>query len=100
MRKAKIKLTSTDHVILDEVCRQIKEIAEKTGVDISGPIPLPTKKLKVTVRRSPDGEGSSTFDRYTLTIHKRLIYIDADDRALRHITRIRIPDGVQIEIQI
>ncbi|ENN96632.1 30S ribosomal protein S10P [Methanocaldococcus villosus KIN24-T80] len=99
MQVARIKLTSTDHKILDDVCRQIREIAEKTGVDISGPIPLPTKKLKVTVRRSPDGEGSSTFDRFTMKIHKRLIEIDADERALRHIVKIKIPDNVQIEIQ-
>ncbi|WP_456472463.1 30S ribosomal protein S10 [Methanocaldococcus sp.] len=98
MRRVRIKLSSTDHVVLDEICRQIKEIAEKTGVDMSGPIPLPTKILRVTTRRSPDGEGSSTFDRWIMKIHKRLIEIDADDRALRHITKIKIPDNVQIEM--
>ena len=99
MQRARIKLSSTDHQVLDEICRQIKEIAEKTGVDISGPIPLPTKVLRVVTRKSPDGEGSSTFDRWTMKIHKRLIDIDADERALRHIMKIKIPDNVQIEIQ-
>jgi len=100
MQRARIKLNSTDHRELDEVCRQIKEIAEKTGVDIAGPIPLPTKKLKVVTRKSPDGEGSSTFDRWTMRIHKRLIEIEADERTMKRIMKIRIPDSVQIEIEL
>ena len=46
-QKARIKLSSTDHKRLDEVCGYVKKIAETTGVRMSGPIPLPTKKLVV-----------------------------------------------------
>jgi small subunit ribosomal protein S10 len=99
MQRARIKLSSTNHKELDEVCRQIKQIAEKTGVDISGPIPLPTKVLRIVTRKSPDGEGSETFDRWSMRIHKRLIDIEADERTLRHIMKVKIPDSVQIEIQ-
>ncbi|EHP87921.1 30S ribosomal protein S10 [Methanotorris formicicus] len=99
MQKARIKLSSTNHKELDEVCRQIKQIAEKTGVDISGPIPLPTKILKIVTRKAPDGEGSETYERWYMRIHKRLIDIEADERTLRHIMKVKIPDSVQIEIQ-
>ena len=63
MQKARIKLASTDISKLNEVCVSIKEIANKTGVEIRGPIPLPTKLLKVTTRKSPDGEGTETWER-------------------------------------
>ena len=49
-------------------------------------------------RKSPDGEGSETWDRWEMRIHKRLIDLDADERALRQLMRIQVPDGVNIEI--
>jgi len=100
MQKARIKLSSTQHEELDGVCNQIKAIAEKTGVDMAGPIPLPTKSLKVTTRKSTDGEGSSSFDRWTMRVHKRVIDIEADERTMKHIMKVRIPDTVQIEIEL
>ena len=57
-QKARISLTGTDPKKLEDVCNQIKMIAERTGVAYSGPIPLPTRRLRVPCRRSPDGEGS------------------------------------------
>ncbi|BAB60220.1 ribosomal protein small subunit S20 [Thermoplasma volcanium GSS1] len=98
--KARISLSGTEHKIVDMVCSEIKEIASRTGVEIHGPMPLPTKKLVVPVRKSPDGEGTNTWDHWEMRIHKRLIDVDADERTLRQLMRIPIPDGVQIEIQI
>jgi len=97
-QKARISLTGTDPKKLDEVCNQIKMIAERTGIAYSGPIPLPTKRLRVPCRKSPDGEGSETWDHGEMRIHKRLIDLDASDRALRQLMRIQVPDGVHIEI--
>jgi small subunit ribosomal protein S10 len=98
--KARISLTGTDPTKVDDVCGQIKAISERTGVNMAGPIPLPTKKLNVPVRKSPDGEGSETWDRWQMRVHKRLIDLDADDRALRQLMRIQVPDGVNIEIML
>ena len=53
MNQARIKLTGTDPEKINYVCDQLKKISERTGVDISGPIPLPTKKLVVPTRKSP-----------------------------------------------
>ncbi len=96
--KARIKLSGLNPRDLDRICSQIKEIANKTGVAISGPIPLPTKRLVVPVRKAPDGEGSETYDHWEMRIHKRLIDIAADERALRQIMRIQVPKDVNIEI--
>ena len=97
---ARITLTGTNAPKVDEVCQQIKKIAERTGIKLRGPIPLPTKHLVVPCRKSPDGEGSETWDRWEMRIHKRLIEIDAQDRALRQLMRVQVPDGVNIEIML
>ena len=97
-QKARISLTGTDPKKVESVCQQIRAISERTGVGMKGPIPLPTKKLVVPVRKSPDAEGSETWDRWEMRIHKRLIDLDADERALRQLMRIQVPDGVNIEI--
>src|SRR5207253_8136251 len=90
-QKARISLSGTDPKKVDNVCQQIKLISERTGVAMAGPIPLPTKRLVVLVRKSPDGEGSETWDRWEMRIHRRLIDLDADERALRQLMRIQVP---------
>jgi small subunit ribosomal protein S10 len=100
MQKARIKLSSSDHKKLEDVCNQVKEIAKKTGVAMSGPIPLPTRRLRVPVRKSPSGDGTATWEHWEMRIHKRLIDIEADERTMRQIMRVRVPDGVNIEIEL
>jgi len=99
-RTARIRLTSTDYEKLENVCTELKSITEKTGVKMSGPIPLPTKRLRVPVRKTPCGEGTSTWDRWELRIHKRLIDIDIEDRVMRRIMRIRVPEEVFVSIEM
>ena len=100
MPKARIKIASSDIKKVNDVCSYISDIAEKTGTTIRGPIPLPTKKLKVTTRKSPCGDGSSTWERYEIRIHKRLIDLGVDERALRLVMRVPIPEGLNIEIEM
>ena len=100
VRKARIRLTSTDYKRLEDVCKELKGIANKTGVKITGPVPLPTKRLRVPVRKSPCGEGTATRDRWEMRIHKRLIDIDAEERVMRRIMRIRVPEEVHVTIEL
>ena len=99
-QKARIRLSSTSTEHLDGVCNQIKRITRKTGVRMSGPIPLPTRRMVVPTRKTPCGQGSESWDKWEMRIHKRLIDIDADERAIRQIMRVRIPDSVYIEIEL
>ncbi|MBI2662735.1 30S ribosomal protein S10 [Candidatus Woesearchaeota archaeon] len=99
-QRARIKLASTEIEKINQICSDIKDITQKTGVDIKGPIPLPTKKLKVTTRKSPSGEGKASWERYELRIHKRLIDLGADERTLRLVMRVPIPEGLNIEIEM
>lgn len=100
MPKARINLASTDISKLNEICNSIRDIAENTKTEMRGPIPIPTKRLKITTRRSPCGDGKASFERYEMRIHKRLIDLAVDERALRLIMRVPIPEGVNIEIEM
>lgn len=100
MQRARIKLASTDIEKINSICTSIKDIVEKTGVEMHGPIPLPTKKLKVTTRKCPCGDGKATWDRFEMRIHKRMIDLGVDERALRLVMRVPIPEGLNIEIEM
>ncbi|MFP3227506.1 MAG: 30S ribosomal protein S10 [Caldisphaera sp.] len=97
--KVRIWLWSTNVKSLESVVNQIKEIAQKTGVPIRGPIPLPTKRLELPLLRLPHGEGSKHWEHWEMRIHKRLIDIEADERVLRRLMRIQVPPDVYIEIK-
>ena len=58
------------------------------------------QKLKITTRKSPCGNGTATWDRYEMRVHKRLIDLGIDERALRLIMRVPIPEGLNIEIEM
>ena len=104
MQVARIKLSGKDPKVLDEICNQIKEIAKKFGIDYRGPIPLPTKRLRIVTLKTPCGDGcghgNATYDKWEMRIHKRVMDVQADDRALRQIMRINIPQDVHIEIKL
>ena len=100
MEKARIILIGKDVDQLEGVCDQIISVNKKTGTKFSGPIPLPNKDMKVTTRKAVSGDGSETWERWNMQIHKRIIDISANERSLRQIMRIQVPDGVHIEIEL
>jgi small subunit ribosomal protein S10 len=100
MARVRIKLNSTNIEMLNNICESIKEIAKKSGIAISGPVPLPTKKLKITTRKSPCGSGSATFDNFEMRIHKRLIDLPANEKILHSIVRMQIPKSVNVKIEM
>src|SRR3989338_8283988 len=100
MALVRIKLNSIETGSLNSVIEMIKEIADRAGVAMQGPIPLPTKRLKVTTRKSPCGNGTATFDRFEMRVHRRIIEIPAEDRILHPIMKLQIPRSVQIKIEM
>ncbi len=100
MSKVRIKLNSIDIEPLNGVIESIREITSRAGVVMRGPIPLPTKRLKVTTRKSPCGNGTATFDRFEMRVHRRIIDIPAEDRILHPIMKLQIPRSVQIRIEM
>jgi small subunit ribosomal protein S10 len=100
MTTAIIKLVSTAAKDIDSIAGQIKSIADSIQVKSRGPVPLPTRRLSHTTRKTPCGDGSHTYEKWEMRVHKRLIIIDGSEQALRQIMRIRVPDTVQIEISL
>lgn len=100
MSKVRIKLNSANIEKLNAICDSIKQTAKKAGVALSGPVPLPTKKLKITTRKSPCGDGTATFDRFEMRIHKRLIDLPANEKVLHSVMKMQIPKDVNIKIEM
>lgn len=98
--KARIRLSSTAPGDLNSICDEIGKIAEKTGVKLRGPIPLPTKRLVVPTRKSPCGQGTHSWDKFESRIHKRLVDVDPNERFLKRLMRIKTPESVFIEIEL
>ena len=98
--RVRIKLGSVDIKALNEIITIIKDIADRSGVIMRGPIPLPTRRMKVTTRKGPDGRGKATFDRFEMRVHKRVIDLPAENRLLQNIMMLKIPRSVQIKIKV
>ena len=99
-QKIRIKIKAFDHKIIDKSTKTIIETAKRGGVQIYGPIPLPTEKRKYTV-------NSSTFvhkdarDQYEMRIHKRLIdIVEPNAKVIEDLTNLSLPAGVDVEIKM
>jgi small subunit ribosomal protein S10 len=98
--KIRIRLKAYDHRVLDESARRIVETAERTGAKVSGPVPLPTKIERFTVRRSTFVHKDS-HEHFEIRTHKRLIdVIEPDDKTIDSLMRLNLPAGVDIEIKL
>ena len=100
MPTVRIKLGSLNVEELNQVCDTIREIAKRSGVNISGPMPLPTKRMKITTRKSPCGDGTATFDKYEMRIHRRIIELPSNESVLHSIMKLSIPRSVNIKIEM
>ena len=99
MSKIKIRLKAYDHRVLDNAALKIVDVVKRTGGEISGPIPLPTKKEVVTVLRAVHKYkyAREQFERRT---HNRLIEIkDPSKETMDSLTRLDLPSGVDVKIE-
>ncbi len=98
-QKIRIRLKAFDHRILDQSALQIVETAERTGAQVAGPVPLPTKIEKFTVIRGPFVHEVSPV-RFELRTHKRLIDIlEPTQKTINALMRLNLPAGVDVEIK-
>jgi len=99
-RMVKIKIWSTNVESLNEFMNKIVDIVKKTGVNMRGPIPLPTKRLVVRTMKLPHGEGKKKWEKWEMRIHKRLLYIATDERVMKQLIRVRLPPDIWMEIEL
>lgn len=99
MQKIRIKLKAYDHRLLDQAVIEIVETVRRTGANISGPVPLPTKQELYTVLRSPVIDKKSR-EQFELSTHKRLIDIfEPTSKTIDALRKLNLPAGVDVEIR-
>ena len=99
-QKIRIRLKAYDHRVLDQSAKRIVETAERSGAHVVGPVPLPTKLERFTIRRSTFIDKDS-HEHFEIRTHNRLIdVLDPDSKTIDMLMRLNLPAGVDIEIKI
>lgn len=98
--RIRIRLKAYDHVLIDQSAEKIVDTAKRTGAQVSGPIPLPTRKEVVTVIRSPHKDKDSR-EQFEMRTHKRVIDIlYPTQTTVDSLMKLDLPAGVEIEIKL
>ena len=98
-RVIRIKLKGYDHRILDQSAAEIVESARRTGAQVSGPVPLPTKREIYTVLRSPHVDKKSR-EQFQMKTHKRLLdIVNPTSKTVDALRKLDLPAGVDVEIK-
>jgi len=98
--RVRIKIRAYDHKIIDQSTRTIIDTAERTGVKVVGPVPLPTEKKKWTVNRSTFVHKPAR-EQFEMRIHKRIVDIlDPNAKTIDALTSLNLPAGVDVEIKM
>merc|ERR1711991_903778 len=100
VHRIRITLTSRNVKNLEKVCTDLIKGAKDKRLKVKGPVRLPTKTLRITTRKSPCGEGTNTWDRFEMRIHKRLVDLHSPSEIVKQITAISIAPGVEVEVTI
>ena len=101
MQKARIRLSSVKLDAVTSVCEQIEHVCQNQGIKKFGPIPLPTKHLRVPVMKNVSGQGTIKVSKFEMRIHKRLIdIIEPSNATIESLTNMDLPAGVGIEIKM
>jgi len=99
-QKIRIRLKAYDHHLLDQSVEDIVDTAKRTGARVSGPIPLPTRKEKFTVLRSPHVDKKSR-EQFEIRTHKRLIDIlEPTPQTVDALMKLDLSAGVDVEIKL
>lgn len=94
-----------DHItnsflVTADIVKRANDYKDKNDdkVSFKGPIRLPTKHLRVTTRKTPNGEGSKTWDTYEMRVHKRIIDLYSPIEIVKKITSFKLEPGVEVEV--
>ena len=99
-QRIRIRLKAFDHRLIDQSAREIVETAKRTGAQVRGPIPLPSKHEIYTVLISPH-VNKDARDQYELRTHKRLMdIVDPTDKTVDALMKLDLPAGVDVEIKL
>ena len=96
----RIRLKAFDHRLIDNSAKEIVETARRTGAQVKGPVPLPTKMERFTVLISPH-VNKDARDQYELRTHKRLMdIVEPTDKTVDALMKLELPAGVDVQIKL
>jgi len=99
-QRIRIRLKSFDHRLIDDSAREIVDTAKRTGAQVLGPVPLPTRKEKFTVLISPH-VNKDARDQYEIRTHKRLMdIVDPTDKTVDALMKLDLAAGVDVQIKL
>jgi small subunit ribosomal protein S10 len=99
-QRIRISLKSFDHKLIDQSTREIVDTAKRTGAQVKGPIPLPTRKERFTVLISPH-VNKDARDQYEIRTHKRLLdIVDPTDKTVDALMKLDLAAGVDVQIKL
>jgi len=99
-QKIRIRLKAFDHRLLDQSAIEIAETAKRTGAQVCGPIPLPTRKERFTILISPH-VNKDARDQYEIRTHKRLLdIVDPTDKTVDALMKLDLAAGVDVQIKL
>ena len=98
--KIRVRLKAYDHKVLEDTCDRIIQTAIKTGGNVIGPIPLPTKRSVIVVNKSPFTDKDSR-EHFEIKEHKRLIdIVNPTLQTIDALTHLDIPSGIDVAIKM
>ena len=99
-QKIRIRLKAFDHKLIDQSAKEIVETAKRTGAQVHGPIPLPTKKERFTILISPH-VNKDARDQYEIRTHKRLMdIVEPTDKTVDALMKLNLSAGVDVQIKL
>ena len=99
-QRIRIRLKAYDSKVIDQSAKQIIDTALRTGAQIAGPVPLPTRRSTFTVVKSPHVYKKG-MEQFEMRVHKRLIDIlEPTSKTVDSLMRLDLPAGVDIEIKL
>lgn len=99
-QQVRIRLKSFDHRLIDQSTREIVETAKRTGAQVRGPIPLPTRKERFTVLTSPH-VNKDARDQYEIRTHKRILdIVEPTEKTVDALMKLDLAAGVEVQISL
>lgn len=99
-QRIRLTITSSKLQNLQKVCNNLTQKLRGEHIKIRGPIPMPRRRLRITTRRAPCGNGTETYDHLELRIYKRVIDFAASPAAVKQITQIGLEPEVHVEVSV
>lgn len=99
-QRIRIRLKAFDHRLIDQSAQEIVDTAKRTGAQVQGPIPLPTRKERFTILISPHANKDAR-DQYQICTHKRLVdIVEPTDKTVDALMKLDLAAGVDVQISL